>query len=240
MIIDKENNKIYGLFDPITNELRYIGITFTSLEKRLKFHLNDKAKNYRTCWIKSLKAQGLKPLIQKLVKDEVDRKEACRLEKFFIKWCKENGYRLINGTSGGDGGYIFTDDVKKKMSASAKGKVLSDETKRKIGEASKGRKNMLGKIFSKEHKRKISETLKGRRLTEEHRKKISEAKKNISSETKKKISESKKGKSVSEEHRKKISEAHKGKKLTQEHRKKISETLKKKKVKVDDINKQLI
>jgi group I intron endonuclease len=111
-----------------------------------------------------------------------------------------------NSTTGGENGYIFTDDVKKKISKSMsrKRKPLSEETKRKMSEVRKGR------IFSEEHKRKLSESKigntlsKGRKQTEETKKKISEANKGKkhknkrvykkhSDETKLKISKAKKG-----------------------------------------------
>lgn len=47
------------------------------------------------------------------------------------------------------------------------GRVLSDETKKKISDSNKGKK------FTKEHKRKLSEAKKGRTLTEEHKENIS-------------------------------------------------------------------
>ena len=89
-------------------------------------------------------------------------------------------------------------------------KPKSEEHKRKISESKKG------KHPSEEHKRKISEAMKGKhwKLSEETKKKISEARKGkhwkLSEETKKKISEAMKGKHRSEETRKKMSEAKKG------------------------------
>ena len=90
-----------------------------------------------------------------------------------------------------------------------KGVTLSDETRRKMSESKKGR------IFSEEHRRKLSESHKGHTVSEETRKKMSEAKKgenhplygkHFSEETRRKISETNKGHTVSEETRRKISE----------------------------------
>ena len=82
----------------------------------------------------------------------------------------------------------------------------SEETKRKISKSLKGRK------YSEEYKRKMSKALKGRKFSEETRKKLSIASKGrkFSDETKHKISETKKGKLLSEEHKRKISETLKG------------------------------
>jgi len=35
---------IYKLIDPITNEVRYIGLTFNSLKQRLKSHCSEHEK----------------------------------------------------------------------------------------------------------------------------------------------------------------------------------------------------
>ena len=117
-----------------------------------------------------------------------------------------------------------------------KGVTLSDETRRKMSESKKGR------IFSEEHRRKLSESHKGHTVSEETRKKMSEAKKgennplygkHFSEETRRKISEANKGHTVSEETRRKLSESLKGRTspmkgvtLSEETRKKMSEAMK--------------
>lgn len=88
----------------------------------------------------------------------------------------------------------------------------TEEAKRKISESKKGRHH------SEETKRKMSESLKGKHRSEEIKRKISEAKKgkycgeknhwygkHRSEETKRKISESQKGKQLSEETKRKLS-----------------------------------
>ena len=100
-------------------------------------------------------------------------------------------------------GRIFSEETRKKMSESMKGRTspmkgvtLSEETRKKISEAKKGKKL---KPFTEEHRKKMSEAKKGRRLSEETRKKISESKKGRTS--------NRKGVTLSAETRKKISEA---------------------------------
>lgn len=72
----------------------------------------------------------------------------------------------------------------------------SEESKRKMSESRRG------KHLSEETKKKMSETHKGQKFTEEHKKKISENSgrywlgKKLSDETKKKMSDSKKGKRI--------------------------------------------
>ena len=81
-----------------------------------------------------------------------------------------------------------TEEAKRKLSESAKGKHHSEETKRKMSEARKGERNsMHSKHHSEETKRKLSEANKGeknpmygKQLSEETKRKMSEAKRKIS------------------------------------------------------------
>lgn len=82
-----------------------------------------------------------------------------------------------------------TEETKKKISESNKGKTLSEETKRKLSEAFKGENNPnYGKHFTEETRKKMSEAKKG----ENH----PMYGKHHSEETKKKMSESNPSKSV--------------------------------------------
>jgi len=94
---------------------------------------------------------------------------------------------LRNRTNGGEGtsGCIPSEETKRKMSESKKGKTLSDKHRKNLSDAQKGR------TFSEEHRRKLSESKKGKSLPEE---------------TKNKISEATKGKTFSEETRRKLCE----------------------------------
>jgi len=60
--------KIYSLNCPLTNEIRYIGYTSLSLEKRLSNHISESSKKsskatYKINWIKSLKNKNSIPTI---------------------------------------------------------------------------------------------------------------------------------------------------------------------------------
>lgn len=96
----------------------------------------------------------------------------------------------------------FTEETRKKMSESLKGRVFTEECKMKMSESHKGDKNYLyGKHLSDETKKKISESSKGRPGYWKGR--------HVSEETKLKISETQKGRVFSDETRKKMSEAKK-------------------------------
>ena len=79
--------------------------------------------------------------------------------------------------------YTHTEETKRKMSESQKGKHLSEETRKKVSEAKKGCKVWnKGRPFSEETRKKMSESQKGERnprygkhLSEEQKRKISEA-----------------------------------------------------------------
>ena len=175
------------------------------------------------------------------LKQNITEEEAFKHEIYMIAVFgrKDLGTGILrNKTDGGDGvsGYVCSEETKRKISESNKGKTASEETRRKISEAHKGRthseetrKKMsearkgeknhnYGKIHSEETRRKISESQIGKTLSKEHIDKIIEGLKGrpVSEETRRKMSEAligntrALGKSVSEETRRKIGSASKG------------------------------
>lgn len=118
---------IYTLEDPTTNEIKYVGVTKRSLKKRWYDHCSTyylKKVNHKTAnWIKSLKANNLKPIIQELaIVDDDNRYEE---EIFYISLLKSWGFNLKNHTDGGSGG----------VSIKRKSFKHTEETKRKISMA---------------------------------------------------------------------------------------------------------
>lgn len=104
----KDKVYIYGLVDPVSKEIRYVGKTVQSVENRLASHLSkaktSKKKTHVYCWIKSLLTQNLKPDI--VVLEEVDSKTWEESEKFFISYFKYIGADLTNNTEGGEAGTL--------------------------------------------------------------------------------------------------------------------------------------
>lgn len=126
---------IYGLFDPRTDELGYIGKTEMSLKIRLRRHLQAsrlKFYTHKNEWIKSLKSQGISPEIEALEELPVD--DLNEAEMFWIQYYRSIGCKLRNGTDGGDGG-TMPPEALKKIALGNLGKKQSEETRRKRSEA---------------------------------------------------------------------------------------------------------
>lgn len=102
--------RIYGLLDPDTLELRYIGKTCNTPEMRLKAHLKYAEagkKAHLFNWLRSLN----KPPLLKVLKENIPLAELNQREQSMIKWHRSHGTRLTNTTAGGDGGATTTDKV---------------------------------------------------------------------------------------------------------------------------------
>ncbi len=119
----------------------------------------------------------------------------------------------------------LSEEHRRKISESLKGRTISLETRKKISEAGKKR------ALSGDSIRKMTDATRGKSLSEKHRKKISESLKGFvfSEERRKHQSESAKrrtdnrgrGRYRSEEHRKHLGLANKGKKRTEETKQKM-------------------
>lgn len=162
---------IYGLFDPETNQLRYIGYTSNTKSRYMSHHRLSSLKysTHKNHWLKSLIAKGQKAEMF-ILETYQTAEELPQAEIELVEYYKSIGCDLVNGTKGGDGiiGYNHSDETKLKMSKSRRGKPsnkkgvkLSEEHKLKLAIASSGKK-FPGRKLSIEHKRKISEALKSR------------------------------------------------------------------------------
>lgn len=74
-----------------------------------------------------------------------------------------------------DGKWRHTEESKRKMSESRKGRIISEEWRKNMSLAKQKQKERDGYINSPEARKKLSETLKGRKKTEQHRKNLSGA-----------------------------------------------------------------
>jgi len=211
---------IYGLIDPRSDEIRYIGKA-NDVAKRYGEHCRDlRGSTRKINWIKKLHKLGLAPRI--FVLEEVDDMDWQDAEMFWIDILRGKGISLVNGDNGGLGS----------------GRLL-EETRRKIGHYWRGRRR------SEENRRNLSLAKIGHSVSSETKKRISlgnaDKKKRISPETREKMSARMRGnkycvgtknhcKKHSEESKRKMSLSHKGKQKgvvrSPEFRAKVSKSIK--------------
>lgn len=127
--------KIYTLEDPITNEVRYIGMS-KNPRLRLNQHVFESRNNKKTDkhkWIRSLLVMDLKPIVN--VIDECCSSKAESLEIYYISLFRSQGFNITNCTDGGIGGL---------------GRPMSESQKKILSKVLKGNKFAAGAT----HKRK--------------------------------------------------------------------------------------
>ena len=123
--------KIYCLYNPITNKIRYIGRTSKKiLEHRLIEHISkakyfnryypNKNPPHRINWINSLLEQGVEPRI-KLLTTVTGWKESHLIERDLISKYKDK-FSLVNLEDRGEGGInkIVTQEQKERISEKLK------------------------------------------------------------------------------------------------------------------------
>lgn len=239
---------IYGLSSTLHPlDIRYVGKT-KNINDRLRRHISKYSLNnessYKNNWIKSELLNGNGILIT--IIEEVNDDNWQEREIFWISKYRELGYKLTNGTFGGEG-ILLTKDV---ISKRNKTKV-DNNIKDKLSEISKyDIKQIDGKwvgvrvcnhclssvshkgtnltnlllLIKKSHDRKCLNCRQygGFRLTQEAKDKISKSKENISQNTRDKLSKLHKNKVLTEETKEKIRVSLIGKKSSQETKDKIS------------------
>lgn len=163
---------IYGLFDPESGMIRYIGKSIRP-EERLRNHMQDKSKCHRSHWLRSLKSKGMKPgmIFLEQVSGEWPWQES---ERFWISYGKRNGWPLTNNTDGGDGVPGLPAETRERMRKTWLGRKHRPESLLKIGAATAARRH------SDETKARMSAARKGCVIT--WGAKISEATRKLSHE----------------------------------------------------------
>src|SRR5208283_148386 len=134
---------IYKITNTINGKI-YIGQSKFSLDKRWKEHLRDYNRSYKNNhFYNAIRKYGIDCWIFEVLEEVND---ISNLNEAEMKWIEyydtfNNGY---NSTTGGDGGYIRSEETKEKMR-----KPKSEETKEKMRQA------QLGHIVTEEHKEKM-------------------------------------------------------------------------------------
>lgn len=131
---------IYGLVDPRTDEVRYIGKSSRGL-KRARAHafpsvLNGCNNHHKARWIAGLKDAGL--MFGVLVLGEfASATELDNAERWAIAFAREAGWPLTNILPGGEGGATFagrrhSPETLARMSAVKRGKKKSPEARERM------------------------------------------------------------------------------------------------------------
>ena len=198
---------VYGLIDPISKNLRYIGFTSNPQRRLANHHIPSKLQelNHKNNWIKSLIKNGQQAEMIVIQEYETST-ELPDAEIFWYQYFKMQGAELTNDPDFIGGPTLFgkklSEEHKNKLSLAHKGKKLTDEHKQKISVSNKGKT----KIFSEEHIKNLSISHMGQ-VSPNKGKKHSEASKQKMSQSLKGRTSPNKGKKLSPEHKKKMSEA---------------------------------
>lgn len=180
---------IYALKDPILDRVRYVGLTRYPEKRFVNECKYGHTLHFRN-WISALKGVGKTPI--QIILETTTEEKSGEAERKWIRHYKKI-YPLLNFTDGGENGFRFSDEARKKISRALLGikrKPISAEHKKRISDANKGimrnpnaaaqilasSKARAGKPLSEEHKRKVSEGVK-RSMTPEVRAKMSSSRK---------------------------------------------------------------
>lgn len=169
----KRQHLIYGLVDPETNELRYVGKSSNGIIRAHRRH-SCHCEN----WRQSLKRRGMRPIVITIENLDEYNDTLNERERFWIEYHRSQGAPLTNLTVGGDG-YVLSPEHRAKLLAANTGRPCSSETRAKISAANRGKKRTpeqcakisdshRGLKASKKTKVRMSRTRKGRPLSETH------------------------------------------------------------------------
>lgn len=171
-------NLIYGLVDPRTNLLRYVGRSTSGLSRPATHwcpsRLRAKGSTHRANWIRSVLAAGSVPKI--VVLETLSSAEGLNeAERKWIRHWKSKGADLTNATEGSEGivGWRHSSETREKIRVAGLGRRMSPKNRAAISAA------VTGRVVSEETRAKLSAALSGslRPKTAEHRAKLSAAQK---------------------------------------------------------------
>ena len=232
------------------NEKSYIGFTIDFPERK-KGH--ERAMGEALLFHRAINKYGAENIEWVILHEYIPQSKLGEWETWWIAFKETqspNGYNL---KPGGNGGWPpHTEESKRKISESGRGRKHPPGTGEKIGNAHRGmkrsekaRKNMsiaqqkyhaenpghgIGSKHSDETKRKISEARKGTKATAQARRNMSEAqqrRKPATEETRRKISRAHTGMKRSEQARRNMAKAQQKRRATETKRKHSDETKRK-------------
>jgi Uri superfamily endonuclease len=143
-----ENHKIYFLSSSeFPTYFRYVGRTKKKLSYRLQDHIKSstRAKTHKSYWVKQQLQLGNKIIIT-CIQEGLESKECSIKEANYIKLLPELGYKLTNGTAGGEevnslseAHKLYLSNLYKGTEGFFKGQKHTEESKLKMSLAQKGR-----------------------------------------------------------------------------------------------------
>jgi len=132
----KKQTFVYGLCDPDTNELRYIGLTSCGI-RRIKNHYNDSLLEYKHSaikkWVKHLRLQNKVFNVIYIEYFDKDGLHVDEAEVFWIQYFRSIGARLLNHEKGGrvrGNLHHYKDSKAKALKGRKKTKTHSDNIKK--------------------------------------------------------------------------------------------------------------
>lgn len=155
---------IYALYSSLSSdEIRYVGKTVRTLEKRLFFHMirhEREANRHKSHWINKVIAEGGEVCIRLL--ETCDDFDQDAREIHWIAECRKLGHKLTNMSDGGEGGFNPCQEVRDKISKAHKGRKYTEQALENIRAGARrkdisGAKNpRYGAVVSEETRNKIA------------------------------------------------------------------------------------
>lgn len=131
---------IYGLVDPRTGEVRYIGKTVNG-ERRLRSHRSQMKgdRSHKGAWLRQLRKLGL--TFEMNVLEVASPDLLLERESVWIAFGREQGWPLTNLTNGGEGlhGHKFSQEHREKISIANRGRKLTEDQRSRFLEAIRSR-----------------------------------------------------------------------------------------------------
>jgi group I intron endonuclease len=129
----------------------YVGMTKNKLSTRLIQHKFKSRKGTKSPLYDCMRKYGEDNFIF-VLRDKFETIEECQeAEIYWIKFARENNWKLLNLADGGNGGYVIPEDKK-------------ENWKLKLSKARQGRQPSLGLKHTEENKKYFSECSKRRKL----------------------------------------------------------------------------
>lgn len=160
---------IYGLRDPRTQEIRYVGQSSTGMKRpRRHMQANSLASDlYSARWLRTIGAPPEIVVLERVDRDDLTKSELqARLDEAEIRWIAIGraalGPRLTNATAGGDGAREMTPEAKEKHRAALRAFAATPEGRKlRQDQIAKARESGIAPAVI-EARRKWAKTPEGR------------------------------------------------------------------------------